>query len=416
MRWISLPHVVLAAGLALVVASGCGDSAAETLDVSATSPDQDRPAKTGSDAVPPTVSIHPPFDHARSEPGTPPPAKGSPQWLLAELTRVRAEPAPETDAVERLNADVGRRNRRIVALAEEAIAKTHNQPGDEPVFLAAVHHLLEARVQLALQNDRESIVALYDDAAALHERDPQGQAAVLAGAKLVEFAREMARRNSDREPRWLLEFARQARLFAANHPDEKDRAAEMLDAAAWSCEAHGHVEEALGCYQLLQSDFEGTPQADQAVAIVRRLELQGRPLRLAGPTFDGGYIDLERDLHGKVALVVFWDTRTRECLDLLPLIADVHRRYESRGLAVIGISLDEDERVLEAALDAGQFPWPTVFHAHRKLRRWNNPVVKFYGVRDIPELWLVDRDGSVVSTNVEPSRLDAVLAPLFPVN
>jgi peroxiredoxin len=327
------------------------------------------------------------------------------------MARVRAQAAPTEDP-GRLQEDVRRRNRRIVELAEEAIAKSHSRPEQKQHFLAAVHHLLEARVQLALQNDRESIAALYDDAAALYDRDAAGEAAALAGTKLVEFAGEMARRHGDRETRWLSEFARQARMFAANHASERLRAAEMLDAAAWSCEAHGLLDEALGCYQLLQAEFADTPHAAQAVAMVRRLELRGERPQIAGPTFDGGYLDLERDLADKVVLVVFWDSSTKACQETLALVAEAHARYASRGLEIVGISLDEDERALEAAFDRGVFPWPTIFHAHRKLRRWNSPVVKFYGVREIPLLWLVDRSGAVVSTQVDPERLDEVLAPL----
>jgi peroxiredoxin len=140
--------------------------------------------------------------------------------------------------------------------------------------------------------------------------------------------------------------------------------------------------------------------------------LQGHPLTLAGPTFDGGYIDLERDRRGKIVLVVFWDTATPECRELLPQLSNLHGKYASRGLEIVGVSLDDDERALEAALDEQAFPGPTIFHAHQKLRRWDNPIVKYYGVREIPMLWLVDRDGQVVSTQLDPAHLEATLERL----
>lgn len=408
MRGISVLHTLSASALLIAATSGCGNGAADTVDLSARAEQSDRAARFGPGEGLPTVAIP-----GSAEPA-PPPAleQGSPAWLIAEMQRIRTEPRSETSDLRRLQQDLDRRNRRIVALAEEAIAKTHDRPGHDEEFLAAVGQLLEARMQLALQNDREHIAALYSDAAALHEREPQGRAAVLAGEKLVEFAREMARRYTEEEPRWLAEFARQARLFAANHPAEQNRAAEMLDAAAWSCEAHGLIEEALGCYEIVQTEFPETSQAAEAVAVVRRLRLQGRPLRLAGPTYDGGYVDLERDLQGRIVLVVFWDTATPECRALLPLIVEAHRKHASRGLEVIGISLDDDERTLASALDQRAFPGRTIFHANRKMRRWNNPIVKYYGVREIPMLWLVDQNGQVVSTQVDPARLDAMIESL----
>ena len=411
MRGISVLHTLAASALLITAHSGCGNGAADTVDLSAGVEQSDRAPGSEPGQGLPSIAIPRSADIGGAAP-QPVAEQGSPEWLIAEMLRIRTEPRSETSDLRRLQQDLDRRNRRIVALAEEAIAKTHDRPGHDEEFVAAVGQLLEARMQLALQNDRQHIAALYSDAAALHERDPRGRAAVLAGEKLVEFAREMARRYTAEEPRWLAEFARQARLFAANHPAQQGRAAEMLDAAAWSCEAHGLIDEALGCYEVVQTEFPETPQAAEAVAVVRRLRLQGRPLRLAGPTFDGGYIDLERDLQGRIVLVVFWDTATPECRELLPLIANVHRKYASRGLEVIGVSLDDDDRTLEAALDERAFPGPTIFHAHRKMRRWNSPIVKYYGVREIPMLWLVDQNGQVVSTQVDPARLDTMVESL----
>ena len=63
-----------------------------------------------------------------------PPQKGSPRWLVLEMTKLRMQPFPETDDIEKQREARRTRNLEIVKLAEEAIAKTHQDPELEAVF------------------------------------------------------------------------------------------------------------------------------------------------------------------------------------------------------------------------------------------------------------------------------------------
>ncbi|MBW3541432.1 MAG: TlpA family protein disulfide reductase [Planctomycetes bacterium] len=404
MSFRPLPSL-LVAGLFGLVLSGCGGDS---------QPDAAAKARGGDDgdrvgSALPTAAIG--GDQAADD--TAPPPKGSPEWLLLEIARLRVDPVPKTNDAEDVAQEIRRRNLKIIELAEQAIAGTHRDQKRERVFDAAVHHLVEARVQLALTNDSDAIKTLYEDVAALHRRDPKSRAAAEAAFQLVEFTQEMARRHVEREPRWLTEFARQARLFAAHHPGEQGRAVAKLDSAGWSCEVHGRIEDALGCYRLIGQQFPDTPQAKQVATVLRRLELPGKPLRLAGPTFDGGFLDVERDYAGKVVLVVFWDTLSRGCREQLATIAAVSEQYRDRGLEVVGVNLDHDELAVERLLESGEIDWPAIFYVEPEQRRWNNPLVRYYGVRDIPMLWLVGRDGIVMSTQVAVDDLEQQIEPLL---
>ncbi|MBM4076634.1 MAG: hypothetical protein FJ267_13475, partial [Planctomycetes bacterium] len=111
------------------------------------------------------------------------PEKGSPDWLLVEIQKIRItplpgsdededdeseedddesdqekddkDPTPEEDArLAKLFEDQKKvrreRNLQIVKLAEECIAKTNKKPEFEAQFDSAAHQLLDARLQLAL--------------------------------------------------------------------------------------------------------------------------------------------------------------------------------------------------------------------------------------------------------------------------
>jgi peroxiredoxin len=397
--WLSVAGLV-----SLQVLAGCGrgDQPAVEARGSGTAARADSADRSAGRL--PTLSVRHnggPQQHAPDLSGPP---EGSPEWLVRRMKDLRARPFPQNDDVSLLAAVRRDRNQRIVRMATEAIAEAHDDPEKEETFLEAVRQLMEARLQLALQGDPDDIDALFDDAAALREQAPESPAAAEAAWTTARFTHANALRTAPQETRWLEAWARQARLFAADFPDEQVRALPMLYAAAWSCDLHQMTDEAIGCYALIEQLFPDSDQARQATAALRRLQLPGRPLRLAGPTRDGRFVSID-ELQGKVVLVVFWASDSQRFVDRLPQLEAIARRYERHGLAVLGVSLDEDEAALDAFLEEHVVPGVQIFHPEPDSRRWNNPIVRHYGIREIPMLWLVDHNGIVIDTHADPSRL-----------
>ena len=341
-----------------------------------------------------------------------PPKEGTAQWFVWELLNLRAQPLPETTEADALSAARAERNREIVSLATQAIAKSHSDAELEEFFNEAVHHLMEARLQLAIAGDRDEIDALYEDAASLQQRDPKSVAAAEAAFAKVRLAHSIARRQGTQDARWLQEFARQTRAFAGDFPEQELRSLPLLFSAAATCDLHGLAEDAIACYALLEDKFPQTPQALQASAALRRLNLRGRQLELSGPTLDGGKADIA-DYRGRVVLVAFWSSDSTRCVEQIAQWAPVVRKYEKYGVAVLGVNLDAEEPAIDAFLEKNALPGVHVFHADRAKRRWNNPLVQHYGVRDIPALWLVDQQGTVTDTQVDPEKLEGQLRQLL---
>lgn len=351
------------------------------------------------------------------------PEKSSPEWLVSEMSRLRTSPLTSETAqessegaavdVEKLRSAARERNLQIARLAEEAIAQTHSDPQQELLFNAAVHHLIESRLQLALQGGEQAdIDALYETADVLKQRDPKSKAATDAGFALVQYAAANARKFVSQEPKWLEHFARQARLFAGDFPHDEARAIEVLDAAGWSCEVHGLREESLACYTQMQQQYAQHPDAAHVAAVLRRLQLEGQPLQLRGTTFDGGELRIE-DLRGKIVLVAFWAADQNGFDDQLPAVQAAAERYSGRGLVLVGVNLDTDERAVGAFLEQNGVTWPTLFFPSPSQRGWDNPIASYYGLRNVPAYWLVDPQGNVISTDVDPAKLDQTLAPLL---
>ena len=181
-------------------------------------------------------------------PNGPSPDKDTPEWYVREITMLRLQPMPDTDDMDKIRNSQRERNYKIVELAKHAIAKTHDDPKKERIFEVAVHHAMEAQLQLAIQvqgvdldEHNKNVDELFENVALLQKFDPASKATNEACFTLVRFAEIMAGKFADEDSRFLEEYAKQARLFARNFPGDEGRAIAKLDAAGWSCEAHGLI-------------------------------------------------------------------------------------------------------------------------------------------------------------------------------
>lgn len=338
--------------------------------------------------------------------------QGSPERLLQEITQLKIAPSPKTDDVETLRIQRRERNTKIIELSEKALAQTHKDKEREQVFLAAAHHLLDARFELALQGAAEDIDALFVDVEALIKRDKDSKAANLASFTLVNLAYNLAKRPQTVDNSWVKEFATQATFFGTTYPNEVIRGPSMLFNAGRSCELHGLTQEAISCYSSLQNTFPSSPLAAQTSGILRRLRLTGGPAQIAGPTLDGKNFSSD-ELLGKPLLVVFWSSIAKPFQEQLPRIASAIRKHSGSGLVVVGVNLDTETEAVQEFVSQHKIEWPQIVFPESERRGWNHPLAVYYGVVEIPAYWMIDSNGVVASTTATADNLDASLTEVL---
>ncbi|MFK7821413.1 MAG: TlpA family protein disulfide reductase [Planctomycetaceae bacterium] len=417
------------ASVTLLLVSGCGGSDAPPAD-----------GTTETVQPPPTASIGTPKPDVSSQPATQTAAmnpanagdgvmldvspdqsateKDSPEWVLEEIALVRAAPISEDPSV--VGQQRRERNARIIELATKLIAETHEDPKQEKFFNSAVRELLQTRLEMALGGQPDDIDALYADVRDLDERNHISAAAEEAAFTLVRFAHANAQRFAATEPQWFEELSRQSRLYADGYPKNGERAAPILFAAARSCEINAPKvkdpamqkslrNEAKLCYTALKDQFPGQPQGQRAVAILRRLRLVGQPLeQLSGPTLDGKFARIEQ-LRGrtKATVIVFWASDNEEFEQKSDLLVSTVRKHQ--GVYLLGVNMDEDELDVKAFLAKHPLPGKQIFFTDADKKRWDNPIVRYWGIVEVPTIWVLDKDGRVLSTEVTIDALDALL-------
>ena len=148
--------------------------------------------------------------------------------------------------------------------------------------------------------------------------------------------------------------------------------------------------------------------ADAARGRQQQKALAVAPLDWKFTAVDGTTVDLAQ-WRGKFVLVDFWASWCPDCLREMPEVVAAYRQYHDRGLEIVGVSLDTDHDALVAFTKKHAMPWPQEFDG----QKWDSSYATKYGVRGIPEMWLLDRTGRVVATGLHGSQLDAKLAPLL---
>ena len=132
-----------------------------------------------------------------------------------------------------------------------------------------------------------------------------------------------------------------------------------------------------------------SPNKSTAGAAGSQLTIRTKPVDWKfDSAVDGKAVDLSK-LQGKVVLLDFWATWCAPCMEKIPEIVALKKKYQDQGFQVVGVSFDQDKSALLKIVKAKNMDWPEYFDGKGP----EGETAARFNIDAIPAAWLVDRQG-----------------------
>ena len=111
----------------------------------------------------------------------------------------------------------------------------------------------------------------------------------------------------------------------------------------------------------------------------------------------------------KYTLIDFWASWCGPCHAEMPMVVRAYEDFHSKGLEIIGVSLDSNKGDWVKAIGELNMSWPQM----SDLKGWESAGAQLYHVHAIPTNVLVDQQGRIVAKDLRGEALLQKLADLF---
>ena len=292
---------------------------------------------------------------------------------------------------------------------EAAYIKVINEVKTDEARNLWTRQLLDT-IAVAVQSgaDPSGLARLKKLEADIAKADPKSSLAATARFRVMsaDYTVSMLEAGKDDEAkqkiheRWLTSLDE----FLDAYP-KADDAPEVGLQLAMELEFAGKTERATKRYQRVVDDFAESPQGTRAAGALKRLDLVGKPLVLAGSSLSGGTLDVKQ-FRGKLVCVVFWDTVNEVCKEDLAPLKGLYDTYHSDGFEIVGINLDPVKAAVGPYLTQNGVKWPQIHEPGGPEKGLGGE----FGIMVVPTMIIVDREGKVLNRNATVADLKTILA------
>lgn len=125
-------------------------------------------------------------------------------------------------------------------------------------------------------------------------------------------------------------------------------------------------------------------------------------------TPEGKVVSLKESM-GKVTIIDFWASWCGPCRKENPNVVAMYNELHSKGLNIIGVSLDEEMSKWQEAIAKDKITWTQISN----LKKWSEPIAKMYQVEQIPTTFILDSSGKIVAQDLRGDELKAKVNELL---
>lgn len=87
----------------------------------------------------------------------------------------------------------------------------------------------------------------------------------------------------------------------------------------------------------------------------------------------------------------------------------IYNEFHSKGLNIIGVSLDKEKTNWTEAIAKDKLSWIHVSN----LMQWKDPIAKQYGIESIPSTIILDANGKIVAKDLFGEELKSKISELL---
>lgn len=149
-------------------------------------------------------------------------------------------------------------------------------------------------------------------------------------------------------------------------------------------------------------------EINKPVTAVNTVNVGSAAPDFSAPNPDGKVVSLKESL-GKVTIIDFWASWCKPCRQENPNMVALYNQYHTKGLNIIGVSLDEDAAKWKDAIAKDKLTWAHVSN----LKDFNDPIAVMYDIKMIPSTFVLDASGNVVAKDLRGDALKAKVAELL---
>lgn len=126
---------------------------------------------------------------------------------------------------------------------------------------------------------------------------------------------------------------------------------------------------------------------------------------------DGKMVKLS-SLRGNIVLVDFWASWCGPCRRENPNVVAAYNKYsqakfkDAKGFKIYSVSLDKSKDAWVGAIAQDNLSWPD--HVS-DLGGWASQPAQIYGIRSIPQSFLLDKNGVIIAQNLRGQNLHTTL-------
>ncbi|MEN8202114.1 MAG: TlpA disulfide reductase family protein [Bacteroidota bacterium] len=150
-------------------------------------------------------------------------------------------------------------------------------------------------------------------------------------------------------------------------------------------------------------------QLEELYNTLRRVAISRPAPDFEIPDVNGTQVRLS-DYKGSFVLIDFWASWCSPCRAANPELVKVYKAYKNRAFTVIGISVDTNRGQWLSAIEADGLTWTNLSNT----KGWDE-VSTLYGVKAIPQNFLLDPNGIIIGKNMEPEVLMEKLDEILPI-